>query len=119
MNVCLFRHKLEHLINECSMESGSNTPDYVLAEYLMDCLEAYEKVVRLRNYHSSAPRLSDLVNPPSLSPSLPPREETAGERPQYPSPFGTMIMDSSIIDLPPAGAPEPTVEIRSATEVGI
>jgi hypothetical protein len=33
-----FRDELEELINRHSMENGSNTPDFVLAEYLVKCL---------------------------------------------------------------------------------
>jgi hypothetical protein len=38
-----FRAELEKLINRHSMENGSNTPDFVLATYLADCLEAFDK----------------------------------------------------------------------------
>lgn len=37
-----FRKGLEKLINQHSMENGSNTPDFILAEYLTQCLEIYE-----------------------------------------------------------------------------
>lgn len=30
------------LINKCSREQDSNTPDFILAEYLMACLSAFE-----------------------------------------------------------------------------
>jgi len=39
-----FKKELEHLINMHSIENGSNTPDFILAEYLCDCLAAYEKI---------------------------------------------------------------------------
>lgn len=32
------------VINRYSAENNSNTPDFILAEYLMNCLEAYEKI---------------------------------------------------------------------------
>jgi len=38
-----FRKELESLINRHSMENGSNTPDFILAEYLSDCLTAFDK----------------------------------------------------------------------------
>ena len=44
-----FRKELEHLINKSSKENGSNTPDYILAEYLNDCLIAYDKATNKRN----------------------------------------------------------------------
>jgi hypothetical protein len=44
-----FRIRLEALINSESMENGSDTPDFMLAEYLTDCLVAFDKVVKLRD----------------------------------------------------------------------
>lgn len=43
-----FREELEHLINKHSLENGSNTPDFILAQYLTDCLDAYDKAVQRR-----------------------------------------------------------------------
>ena len=43
-----FRKKLEELINQHSKENGSNTPDFILAEYLDDCLVIYDKTVKRR-----------------------------------------------------------------------
>ena len=37
-----FVRELESLINKFSLENRSNTPDFVLAEYLVSCLLAYE-----------------------------------------------------------------------------
>ncbi len=34
--------QLEGLINSESRENDSNTPDFILAEYMMGCLEAFE-----------------------------------------------------------------------------
>jgi len=34
-----FKQELEHLINKHSMENRSNTPDFILADYLVRCLE--------------------------------------------------------------------------------
>ena len=44
-----FRSKLTHLINRACLENVSNTPDFILAEYLCDCLEAFDKAVRARD----------------------------------------------------------------------
>ena len=38
-----FRKELETLINSHSMENGSNTPDFILADFLTDCLQAFDK----------------------------------------------------------------------------
>lgn len=44
-----FRKELEILINCHSRENGSNTPDFILADYLADCLTAYDKAVTNRD----------------------------------------------------------------------
>ena len=48
MNTELFKKELENLINKHSMENGSDTPDFILSDYLMDALEAYGRAVRRR-----------------------------------------------------------------------
>lgn len=40
-----FQGELENLLNRYSVEQFSNTPDYILAQYLMDCLRTYETAV--------------------------------------------------------------------------
>jgi hypothetical protein len=45
-----FREKLEHLINRESMENGSNTPDYILAQFLLGCLKVFDEAVSNRDY---------------------------------------------------------------------
>lgn len=44
-----FRVELEHLINSHSMENGSNTPDFILADYLVDCLKTFDKTMMIRD----------------------------------------------------------------------
>jgi hypothetical protein len=43
-----FRKELESLINRHSAENGSDTPDFILADYLQDCLFAWDKAVAAR-----------------------------------------------------------------------
>lgn len=43
-----FEQELESLINRYSKENGSNTPDFILAEYLMGCLLVWDAMVRKR-----------------------------------------------------------------------
>jgi hypothetical protein len=43
-----FQLELEALINRWSMEGGSNTPDWILAQYLKSCLDSYNKAVQNR-----------------------------------------------------------------------
>jgi hypothetical protein len=41
-----FHEELQQLINRRSLEAGSaNTPDYILAKYLTDCLQAFSRAV--------------------------------------------------------------------------
>lgn len=42
------RRKIEQAINSTSSENGSNTPDFILAEYLTDCLTAFDKATIAR-----------------------------------------------------------------------
>lgn len=44
-----FRRKLEHLLNSESMENGSNTPDFILADFLWGCLRALDAAVARRD----------------------------------------------------------------------
>lgn len=44
-----FEKELENLINRYSKENGSNTPDFILAEYLTNCLKAFDIAVKHRS----------------------------------------------------------------------
>lgn len=44
-----FQKELERLINKYSMENGSNTPDFILAEYLRSCLTVFNSTVLSRD----------------------------------------------------------------------
>lgn len=44
-----FRKELEALINRCRMENGSDTPDFVLADYLTACLQAFNAATVARD----------------------------------------------------------------------
>ena len=49
MNKCVtFQDELRALINRHSLENYSNTPDYLLAAFLSDCLEAFDTTVNAR-----------------------------------------------------------------------
>lgn len=60
-----FRKELEGLINKNSIENGSQTPDYILAEYLIDCLTAFDRATNLRDVHYNIKHYKDgeLVSP--------------------------------------------------------
>jgi len=40
--------EIEHVINRHSRENASNTPDWILAAFLMECLRAFERATRRR-----------------------------------------------------------------------
>ena len=44
-----FQAELAAVINKYSREGRSNTPDFILAGYLVNCLEAYEAAMDRRN----------------------------------------------------------------------
>lgn len=66
-----FELRLEVLINEYSMENGSDTPDFILATYLNECLLNFDATVKRREeWYGRQPRLSKLpeegVNIPQI-----------------------------------------------------
>lgn len=44
-----FEEELSNLLNGYSMENGSNTPDFILAKYLVKCLKTYNKLINRRD----------------------------------------------------------------------
>ena len=52
-----FKEELERLINRKCMENESNTPDFILAEYMVSCLYAFEVATTAREkyYHRPSP----------------------------------------------------------------
>lgn len=42
------RKNIETAVNRASAENGSNTPDWILAHYLIDCLSAFDRATRRR-----------------------------------------------------------------------
>lgn len=48
-NIDAFKEELTILLNKYSMENGSNTPDYILANYLVDCLKNFNNIVNDRS----------------------------------------------------------------------
>lgn len=41
--------ELAALLNKYNRESKSYTPDFILAQYVLDCLDAYEKAAHKRD----------------------------------------------------------------------
>ena len=49
MNNTSFENELKKLINRYSRENESNTPDFILAQYIMGCLDNYSKIIKRRD----------------------------------------------------------------------
>ena len=47
-NFADFERDLCSLINKYSMENGSDTPDFILSEYLTNCLRSWNTCMQLR-----------------------------------------------------------------------
>jgi hypothetical protein len=57
-----FRRELASCLNRHSRENGSDTPDFILAEYLAGCLEAFDRAVaRREEWYGRAKREADRV----------------------------------------------------------
>ena len=62
------RVEIEHAINRCSAERGSNTPDFILARFLADCLEAFDTAIITRTAWYAPPSPKDVaVKPHGIS----------------------------------------------------
>ncbi len=44
-----FEQAIAEVINRYSKENENDTPDYILAQYVSDCLQAYKKAINLRD----------------------------------------------------------------------
>jgi hypothetical protein len=44
-----FGKELERLVNIYCQENGSDTPDFILAQYILGCLDAFNGAVRSRD----------------------------------------------------------------------
>jgi hypothetical protein len=49
MNSNDLKGELQSLLNRASRENGSNTPDFILARFLMGCLESFEAATKARD----------------------------------------------------------------------
>jgi hypothetical protein len=54
-----FKAELEILINKHSQENKSNTPDFILCEYILNCLGAWERAIERRDKWYGDKRLED------------------------------------------------------------
>ncbi len=57
-----FHKELAHLINKYSIENASNTPDWILAQYMDACLLAFDTAIQQReNWYGRDPRPTETV----------------------------------------------------------
>lgn len=57
-----FEQELMALINRYSKENDSNTPDWILAQYLLGCLAAFNVATQQReNWYQRDPRPSEIT----------------------------------------------------------
>lgn len=69
--------ELVSLLNSHSAENASNTPDFVLAAFLMDCLDAFNRATSHRDHWYGvhlAPGDSHWMDPSHYNPIAPPPE---------------------------------------------
>jgi len=61
VNASNFRKDLARLLNCNCAENASDTPDLLLAEYLSDCLDAFDRVTKAREkwYGQKSERVMD------------------------------------------------------------
>ena len=63
-----FRSELENLINRHSQETGCNTPDFILAEYLCNSLLAFDSAVNARErWYGRKPGWRNELQPTELN----------------------------------------------------
>lgn len=54
-----FRTELTELVNRYSVDNRSHTPDFILANYLIDCIRAYDRAVSAcTDYMENSPKLT-------------------------------------------------------------
>jgi hypothetical protein len=56
-----FRRELEELLNRHSMENGSNTPEYVLGDFLAGCLDVFDRAVSIRSMYYGTEKAEEAV----------------------------------------------------------
>lgn len=69
---------LSGVLNRYSQENTSNTPDFILAQYLLSCLAAWNTATQQRETwygRDARPTLAECSSLPSPPSSVPPDEE--------------------------------------------
>jgi hypothetical protein len=90
----VFRDELESLLNRNSCENESNTPDWILANYLSSCLAAFDAAVRKREeWYGRDPNRGPAQGPGGGSESITPNPFAAPVQTTAVDPFERGRMD--------------------------
>ena len=65
-----FEERLAHLLNEFSKENSSDTPDFVLANYLEQCLTAFNLATHRREQYYGRTCGGHIKSAPTETPEL-------------------------------------------------
>ena len=57
--VVALRDELAALLNGHSAENGSDTPDFILADYMLNCLSAFDVAVTARTQWYTPPKTDE------------------------------------------------------------
>ena len=58
-----FYNELSSLLNKYNKEGGSNTPDYILANYLINCLKNFDSITKQREiFYGRLKKREDNIN---------------------------------------------------------
>jgi hypothetical protein len=74
-----FKKELKTLLNAHSRENVSDTPDFVLAEYMSDCLRAFEKASKARDKWHQWDDAGKRIEHAAAEPSTPQTTRTCTE----------------------------------------
>ena len=80
--------ELAHILNCYSEENRSDTPDWILANYLIDCLDAFNGAMFSREIYNGRKTAEELL------PNLNPREKA----PELWSPKPPLLQDKPLTD---------------------
>lgn len=47
-----FKKELEKLVNKYSKDNAADTPDFILADYLIGCLDVFEDTIQRKNQYT-------------------------------------------------------------------
>lgn len=61
------RKEIESAVNRASAENGSDTPDFILAEFLVDSLAAFDKATLRRKEWYGHDSLTERLHVPGVS----------------------------------------------------